>query len=71
MSLFHAGRQRRGVANPGCGIGWLHENSRHSTKGSDIDELLCVIAILAILLALYLPAIIRAFIRVKKFLHDL
>src|SRR5213594_3445241 len=40
-------------------------------KGLTLTELLCVIAILAILLALYLPAIIRAFIRVKKFLHDL
>jgi prepilin-type N-terminal cleavage/methylation domain-containing protein len=33
-----------------------------------MTELLCVIAIIAILLALYLPTIIRAFVRVKKFL---
>lgn len=31
-------------------------------------ELLCVIAIIAILAALYLPAVMRAFMRVKKFL---
>jgi prepilin-type N-terminal cleavage/methylation domain-containing protein len=31
-------------------------------------ELLCVIAIIAILAALYLPALGRAVVRVKKFL---
>jgi len=36
--------------------------------GLTLTELLCVIAIIAILLALYLPAIARAFMRVKKFL---
>jgi type II secretory pathway pseudopilin PulG len=30
--------------------------------------LLCVVAIIAILLALYLPAVVRAFVRVKRFL---
>jgi prepilin-type N-terminal cleavage/methylation domain-containing protein len=38
--------------------------------GLTLTELLCVIAIIAILLALYLPAIARAFLRVKKFLFD-
>ncbi len=33
-----------------------------------MTELLCVLAIIAILSALYLPAIARAFLRVKKFL---
>jgi len=33
-----------------------------------LTELLCVIAILLILASLYLPAICRAFLKVKKFL---
>ena len=33
-----------------------------------LTELLCVIAVIAILLAFYLPAIARAYLRVKKFL---
>ena len=37
-------------------------------KGLTLVELLCVIAIIAILMALYLPAIARTFVRVKKFL---
>jgi prepilin-type N-terminal cleavage/methylation domain-containing protein len=37
-------------------------------RGLTLTELLCVVAIIAILLALYLPAIARAFMRVKKFL---
>jgi len=35
-----------------------------------LTELLCVVAILAILAALYLTTICRAFIRIKKFLGD-
>jgi len=38
--------------------------------GLTLTELLCVIATIAILLAFYLPAIARAFMRVKKFLFD-
>jgi prepilin-type N-terminal cleavage/methylation domain-containing protein len=37
-------------------------------RGVTLTELLCVIAILAILAALYLPAIAHAYVRVKKFL---
>ena len=36
--------------------------------GMSLTELLCVMGILAILAALYLPAIARAFIRITKFL---
>ena len=41
---------------------------RDTQRGLTLPELLCVIAIIAILLALYLPAISRAFVRVKDFL---
>jgi prepilin-type N-terminal cleavage/methylation domain-containing protein len=37
-------------------------------QGVTMTELLCVLAIIAILSALYLPTIARAFLRVKKFL---
>lgn len=37
-------------------------------RGLTLTELLCVIAILAILAALYLPAIARVFLKVKSFL---
>ena len=33
-----------------------------------LTELLCVLAIIAILLSLYLPTICRAFVRIKQFL---
>lgn len=36
--------------------------------GVTLTELMCVLAIIAILSALYLPSILRAFLRVKKFL---
>ncbi len=37
-------------------------------NGMSLTELLCVIAIIAILASLYLGAIARAFVRIKKFL---
>jgi prepilin-type N-terminal cleavage/methylation domain-containing protein len=40
-------------------------------KGMSLTELLCVIAIISILVALYLGAISTAFIRVKKFLESI
>ena len=40
----------------------------HRKLGMSLTELLCVIAILLILASLYLPAICRAFLKVKKFL---
>ncbi len=39
-----------------------------SIAGASLLELLCVIAIIALLSAFYLPAIAHAFLRVKKFL---
>jgi prepilin-type N-terminal cleavage/methylation domain-containing protein len=36
--------------------------------GVTLAEMLCVIAIIAILAALYLPAIARAFLRIRHFL---
>jgi prepilin-type N-terminal cleavage/methylation domain-containing protein len=44
--------------------------SRHQKDGLSMIELLCVIAIIAILLALYLGPISKAFVHVKKFLSD-
>ncbi|MDB6063871.1 MAG: hypothetical protein JWR26_79 [Pedosphaera sp.] len=41
---------------------------RNRRRGVTLTELLCVLAIIAILAALYLPSIARAFVRVKKFL---
>jgi prepilin-type N-terminal cleavage/methylation domain-containing protein len=41
------------------------------SAGLSLVELLCVIAIIGILAALYLPAIARAFARVKNFLGGL
>lgn len=37
-------------------------------KGITLTELLCVVAVIAILLAFYLPTIARAYLRVKRFL---
>ena len=44
------------------------ESARKARLALTLNELLCVVAIIAILLALYLPAIARAFVRVKRFL---
>ena len=40
-------------------------------KGFTLTEMLCVLAIIVILAAFYLPAIARAFVRVKKFLSGM
>jgi prepilin-type N-terminal cleavage/methylation domain-containing protein len=37
-------------------------------KGFTLIELMCVFAIIAILAAMYLPAVIHSFVRMKKFL---
>jgi len=36
-----------------------------------LTELMCVIAIISILAALYLPAVAKAFVRIKNFLGGL
>ena len=46
------------------------EKAKHQKAGLSMIELLCVIAIIAILLALYLGPISKAFVHVKKFLTD-
>jgi prepilin-type N-terminal cleavage/methylation domain-containing protein len=43
---------------------------QQQVSGVTLTELLCVIAIIAILLALSMGPIIKAFIHVKKFLGD-
>ena len=40
-------------------------------RAHSLIELLCVLGIIAILSAMYLPVIARAFLRVKKFLFGL
>jgi prepilin-type N-terminal cleavage/methylation domain-containing protein len=42
---------------------------QHKEGGGSLLELLCVIMIIAILAALYLGAVSRAFAHVKHFLH--
>ena len=39
-------------------------------SGMSLTELLCVIAIIAILASLYLGVITKAFVRIKKFLDS-
>ena len=46
----------------------LMKGSERRILGVSITELLCVITIIAVLASMYLPAIMRAFVRVKKFL---
>jgi prepilin-type N-terminal cleavage/methylation domain-containing protein len=43
----------------------------HQRLGWSLTELLCVMAIISILAALYLGVIAKAFIRVKKFLEGM
>jgi len=44
------------------------EPKRHRIFGMTMTELLCVIAIISILVAIYLGAITKAFVYVTKFL---
>jgi len=44
---------------------------RKRCAAMSLTELLCVLAIITILAALYLPAVVRAFVRIKKFLGGL
>ena len=44
---------------------------RRAIMGMSLTELLCVVAILSILAALYFPAICRAYIRIKQLLGTL
>lgn len=44
------------------------KRNKRKIRGVSITELLCVLAIIAVLASLYLPAVMRAFVRVKKFL---
>jgi prepilin-type N-terminal cleavage/methylation domain-containing protein len=46
------------------------EYRKHRESGMSLIELLCVIAIIAILLALYLGPMSRAFVHVKKVLGN-
>lgn len=41
---------------------------RHQGSGYSMAELLCVIAIISVLAAIYIGAIAKAFIHIKKFL---
>lgn len=56
------------VAGTFCAMNSDMRIRTNQRRGVTLTELLCVIAILAILAALYLPAIAHAYVRVKKFL---
>jgi prepilin-type N-terminal cleavage/methylation domain-containing protein len=45
--------------------------ARKSRMAMSLVELMCVIAIISILAALYLPAVAKAFVRIKNFLSGL
>jgi Tfp pilus assembly protein FimT len=49
---------------------WMFQrrNLRQRRAAMSLTQLLCVLAIMAILASLYLPAVFKAFVRVKKFL---
>jgi len=45
--------------------------ARQFGKALTLTELMCVIAIIAILSAFYLPVVCRAFVKIKDFLSDM
>ena len=55
------------AGQPGL-IRWFMDKEPKRRAGLSLIELLCVIAIIAILAALYLPAIARAYQRIRTFL---
>jgi len=46
----------------------MRRKARNGEQGVTLTELLCVLAIIAILMALYLPTISRAFVHAKHVL---
>ena len=48
----------------------MRAGPKNFKRGVTLTELLCVLLILGILMALYLPAISRAFVRVKHVLFN-
>jgi prepilin-type N-terminal cleavage/methylation domain-containing protein len=43
----------------------------HTRAGVSLTELLCVLAIMSILLALYLSSIVRAYVKIMAFIKTL